>query len=53
MHIVTDSAADLDRKEKNLGITIAHLRISPVLGVHTGPGVVGALVPISLMEGFE
>jgi fatty acid-binding protein DegV len=30
------------------------LRISPVLGVHTGPGVVGAaVVPISLMEGIE
>jgi DegV family protein with EDD domain len=30
------------------------LRISPVLGVHTGPGVVGAaVVPASLMEGLE
>ena len=30
------------------------LRISPVLGVHTGPGVVGAaVVPYTLMEGFE
>lgn len=30
------------------------LRVSPVLGVHTGPGVVGAaVVPIHLMEGFE
>jgi DegV family protein with EDD domain len=29
-------------------------RISPVLGVHTGPGIVGcAVVPIHLMEGFE
>jgi DegV family protein with EDD domain len=29
------------------------LRVSPVLGVHTGPGVVGAaVVPIGLMEGF-
>jgi DegV family protein with EDD domain len=28
-------------------------RISPVLGVHTGPGIVGAaVVPISLMEDF-
>ncbi len=28
-------------------------RISPVLGVHTGPGVVGAaVVPVELMEGF-
>jgi fatty acid-binding protein DegV len=30
------------------------LRISPVLGVHTGPGVVGAAaVPDALLEGFE
>jgi fatty acid-binding protein DegV len=30
------------------------LRISPVLGVHTGPGIVGlAVVPIHLMEGLE
>jgi fatty acid-binding protein DegV len=30
------------------------LRISPVLGVHTGPGVVGAaVVPMDLMEGLE
>lgn len=29
------------------------LRVSPVLGVHVGPGIVGAaVVPISLMEGF-
>jgi DegV family protein with EDD domain len=29
------------------------LRISPVLGVHTGPGIVGAaVVPMELMEGF-
>jgi DegV family protein with EDD domain len=29
------------------------LRISPVLGVHTGPGIVGVTVtPMSLMEGF-
>jgi fatty acid-binding protein DegV len=28
-------------------------RISPVLGVHTGPGIVGAAVtPMALMEGF-
>jgi fatty acid-binding protein DegV len=27
------------------------LRISPVLGVHTGPGIVGtAVIPMSLME---
>jgi fatty acid kinase fatty acid binding subunit len=30
------------------------LRISPVLGVHTGPGIVGvAVVPVELMEGIE
>jgi DegV family protein with EDD domain len=30
------------------------LRISPVLGVHTGPGIVGvAAVPMELMQGFE
>ncbi len=30
------------------------LRISPVLGVHTGPGIVGtAVVPIELMEGMK
>jgi fatty acid-binding protein DegV len=29
------------------------LRISPVLGVHTGPGIVGlAAIPIHLMEGL-
>ncbi len=38
-------------------LNVSHLeilRISPVLGVHTGPGVVGAaVVPAALMEGFE
>jgi DegV family protein with EDD domain len=30
------------------------MRISPVLGVHTGPGIVGAaVVPMRLMEGIE
>jgi DegV family protein with EDD domain len=30
------------------------MRISPVLGVHTGPGIVGAaVVPMKLMEGIE
>ncbi len=30
------------------------LRISPVLGVHTGPGIVGtAVVPMELMEGLK
>jgi len=33
---------------------IETMRISPVLGVHTGPGIVGAaVVPIELMEGIE
>jgi fatty acid kinase fatty acid binding subunit len=33
---------------------IETLRISPVLGVHTGPGIVGAaVVPMKLMEGLE
>jgi DegV family protein with EDD domain len=38
-------------------LTVAKLeiiRISPVLGVHTGPGVVGAaVVPVSLFDGLE
>jgi fatty acid-binding protein DegV len=30
------------------------LRISPVLGVHTGPGVVGAaVVPLGLVDDLE
>jgi len=30
------------------------MRISPVLGVHTGPGIVGAaVVPLDLMDGIE
>jgi fatty acid-binding protein DegV len=29
------------------------IRISPVLGVHTGPGIVGtAVMPMSLLEGL-
>jgi DegV family protein with EDD domain len=41
-------------REKLNIIRIDTLRISPVLGVHTGPGVVGAaVVPVALMEGFE
>jgi fatty acid-binding protein DegV len=29
------------------------LRISPVLGVHTGPGIVGAgVLPVAIMEGL-
>jgi fatty acid-binding protein DegV len=30
------------------------LRISPVLGVHTGPGIIGAaVVPMALMENLD
>ncbi|MGZ9163602.1 MAG: DegV family protein [Anaerolineales bacterium] len=40
-------------KEKLNIAKLETLRISPVLGVHTGPGVVGAaVVPIELMEGL-
>jgi fatty acid kinase fatty acid binding subunit len=41
-------------KEKVIIGKLEVLRISPVLGVHTGPGIVGlAVVPIHLMEGLE
>jgi DegV family protein with EDD domain len=41
-------------QEKVMVRKIEILRISPVLGVHTGPGIVGlAVVPIQLMEGLE
>lgn len=34
--------------------TLEVMRISPVLGVHTGPGIIGvAVVPAHLMEGLE
>lgn len=43
----------LIRERVNVG-KLEILRISPVLGVHTGPGIVGlAVVPMELMEGFE
>ena len=44
------SLADLIQQRLNVG-RLEVLRISPVLGVHTGPGIVGAaVVPMSLME---
>lgn len=44
-----------DHLRRGLNVTrLEVLRISPVLGVHTGPGVVGAaVVPYNLMEGLE
>jgi DegV family protein with EDD domain len=50
------SAEDLSHQlEDKLNVAkLEILRISPVLGVHTGPGIVGAaVVPIHLMEGIE
>ena len=45
--------SDMVREKMNVG-KLEVLRISPVLGVHTGPGVVGlAVVPIDLMDGLE
>jgi DegV family protein with EDD domain len=45
--------AELMREKVKVG-KMEVLRISPVLGVHTGPGVVGAaVVPMQLMEGLE
>jgi DegV family protein with EDD domain len=48
-----DKLAEMLRSRVNVaGLEI--LRISPVLGVHTGPGIVGlAVVPVELMEGLE
>lgn len=51
-----DKAAELsDMLRHRLNIAREEvLRISPVLGVHTGPGVVGAsVVPMELMEDLE
>jgi DegV family protein with EDD domain len=44
-----------DMAEERLNVAKLEIsRISPVLGVHTGPGIVGcAVVPIKLMEGIE
>ena len=48
-----DKLAELVKDRINVG-KLEILRISPVLGVHTGPGIVGlAVVPIHLMEGLE
>ena len=48
--------ADALTNELKLKLNVAKLevmRISPVLGVHTGPGIVGAaVVPMELMEGL-
>jgi DegV family protein with EDD domain len=47
-----DALGELLRKNLNVAKHEV-LRVSPVLGVHTGPGVVGAaVVPISVMEGL-
>jgi fatty acid-binding protein DegV len=44
----------VDNLRGRLNITRLELRrISPVLGVHTGPGIVGAAVtPMELMQGL-
>ncbi|NJD57881.1 MAG: DegV family protein [Anaerolineales bacterium] len=48
-----DKLAELVKSKVNVG-KIEILRISPILGVHTGPGIVGlAVVPIHLMEGLD
>jgi fatty acid-binding protein DegV len=45
--------ADLVKERLQVG-KLEILRISPVLGVHTGPGIVGAtVVPQSLIEDIE
>ena len=45
--------AELVQEKVNVG-KLEILRISPVLGVHTGPGIVGlSVVPIHLMEGLD
>jgi DegV family protein with EDD domain len=48
-----DNLAQLVQERVNVS-KLEVLRISPVLGVHTGPGIVGvAVVPIHLMEGLD
>jgi DegV family protein with EDD domain len=45
-----EALAELLRQRLDVGM-LEILRISPVLGVHTGPGIVGAaVVPLSLLE---
>ena len=52
-HEQADTLAKMIGERLKVG-KIEILRISPVLGVHTGPGVVGAaVVPMYLMEGME
>jgi DegV family protein with EDD domain len=47
-----DQLAELVHHKLNVG-KLEILRISPVLGVHTGPGIVGlTAVPMHLMEGY-
>jgi fatty acid-binding protein DegV len=53
VRIVTDSAAEMLRERLDVDGTMEILRISPVLGVHTGPGIAGAtVVHLHLMEGL-
>ncbi len=48
-----NNLADMIKGKVKIG-KMEVLRISPVLGVHTGPGVVGlAAVPMHLMEGLD
>ena len=48
-----NTLAEMVQERVNVG-KLEILRISPVLGVHTGPGIVGlAAVPIHLMEGMD
>jgi DegV family protein with EDD domain len=45
--------AEMLKAQLNVGV-LEVLRISPVLGVHTGPGIVGAaVVPLHLLEEIE
>jgi fatty acid-binding protein DegV len=48
-----NNLANIVQQRLNVG-KLEILRISPVLGVHTGPGIVGmAIVPMKLMEGLD
>lgn len=57
LHGRLQESADLLAQRLGESLNVAKmetLRISPVLGVHTGPGIVGAaVVPMKLMEGLE
>lgn len=49
----SEKMAEILKKRLNVG-KLEVLRISPVLGVHTGPGIVGAtVVPLKLLEEFN